>query len=680
MSLPELLSPVSTLETCQAAIHNGADAVYVGVPHWNARGRSPDLSLEELEEMVGFCRLRGVRIFFAMNVLVFESELQDLPGFLLELIRLHPDAFIVQDIGLARLLHQICPDQEIHASTQMTLASAEAIQCIADLDFARVVLARELSLDEIRELRCQVSCELEVFVHGALCVSYSGQCLTSENFGGRSANRGQCAQSCRLPYTLFVDGQKQNLHGRNYLFSPQDLCALAQLGDLVQAGVNSLKIEGRLKSPEYIAATTAIYRKTLDTGHWDAQQMQILESLFARGLFPGWLHGVNHQKLVDGHFSGHRGNAVGIVERVSHGGIQVRLDAQAPECEPGDGILFCSPDGEEGPGGRLYAIKTIPNGRIFEFRRDLDFGTVRSGWRVFRTDAPALEAAVRRSYTDHARWRRIPVSMSLSGAVGMPLVLKVDDGTHRLETHSSIPLEAARQVADPSWIREELAALGGSIYRLTQAEIQTDPGVFIPRKMVRELRQKICSLLDQARLQRPDFACTTVDKIVFPTSSQNAPVKTVALLNLLVRREDQLDALEPGLSIDTIFLDFDYGRKQDQALARIHALGYRTGIATLRVHKSRENRYLETIVQHQPNRVLVRSLGALQWLRTNAEWMPVKDPLTWVGDHSLNLCNSMAADWFVQQGLGTLHPSWDLNRQQLLELIHQYGGTPFEVG
>ena len=202
-----------------AAINNGADAVYFGVPHWNARGRTEDFTFEDVEEMIQYARTRGVRTFLAMNVLVFEREIQGLPEFLERLISLKPDAFIIQDIGLARLIRAIAPDQEIHASTQMTLSSAEGIGLVKSLGFNRAVLARELSLKEIAAIKATTDLELEVFIHGALCVSYSGQCLTSENFGGRSANRGQCAQSCRLPYRIFVDGKEFLDTDVKYLFS-----------------------------------------------------------------------------------------------------------------------------------------------------------------------------------------------------------------------------------------------------------------------------------------------------------------------------------------------------------------------------------------------------------------------------------------------------------------------------
>ena len=403
MNNPELLLPVGTRDMLESAINNGADAVYYGVPHWNARGRTEDFSFEDVEEMIRYARLRGVKTYLAMNILIFEREIQELPEFLERLIALKPDAFIIQDIGLARLIKAISPEQEIHASTQMTLASSEAVNLVKDIGFSRAVLARELSTKQIAQIKSLTDLELEVFIHGALCVSYSGQCLTSENFGGRSANRGQCAQSCRLPYRIFVDGKEWKDPKARYLFSTRDLCALPKLEELREIGVESLKVEGRLKSPEYVAAVSHAYRKALDKlsgnadvfrksgcadanknivknnrdsadangkcvplnvmadpiRHLTAQDLEPLEVLFSRGLNTGWLDGVNHQELVDGSFSNHHGEFIGTVVQVERGGVIVELEDKPVPCTllPGDGILFEEYRAEPEPrqtGSRLY--------------------------------------------------------------------------------------------------------------------------------------------------------------------------------------------------------------------------------------------------------------------------------------------------------------------------------------
>ena len=484
MNEPELLLPVGTRDMLESAINNGADAVYYGVPHWNARGRTEDFSFEDVEEMIRYARLRGVKTYLAMNILIFEREIQELPEFLEKLISLKPDAFIIQDIGLARLIKAISPEQEIHASTQMTLASSEAVNLVKDIGFSRAVLARELSAKQIAQIKSLTDLELEVFIHGALCVSYSGQCLTSENFGGRSANRGQCAQSCRLPYRIFVDGKEWKDPKARYLFSTRDLCALPKLEELREIGVESLKVEGRLKSPEYVAAVSHAYRKALeklneygyknfagnnrdcadangnsaaDLG-LNAQDLEPLEVLFSRGLNTGWLDGVNHQELVDGSFSNHHGELIGTVVQVERGSVIVELEDKPVPCTllPGDGILFEEYRAEPEPrqtGSRLYKAtwnvsshdtRSAKNAREnargnirseksaksqvrLEFGREFDLRKVSYGMKAYRNDSPALEKELHKTFTDRSFAKHIPVCMTLEGAIGEPLKLTITE-------------------------------------------------------------------------------------------------------------------------------------------------------------------------------------------------------------------------------------------------------------
>lgn len=489
MNNPELLLPVGTRDMLESAINNGADAVYYGVPHWNARGRTEDFSFEDVEEMIRYARLRGVKTYLAMNILIFEREIQELPEFLERLIALKPDAFIIQDIGLARLIKAISPEQEIHASTQMTLASSEAVNLVKDIGFSRAVLARELSAKQIAQIKSLTDLELEVFIHGALCVSYSGQCLTSENFGGRSANRGQCAQSCRLPYRIFVDGKEWKDPKARYLFSTRDLCALPKLEELREIGVESLKVEGRLKSPEYVAAVSHAYRKALETlsenntslhsvhdsaaqpcqsasslsrhspctslreAEGDeaihqndatdlgltAQDLEPLEVLFSRGLNTGWLDGVNHQELVDGSFSNHHGEFIGTVVQVDRNGVIVELEDKPVPCTllPGDGILFEEYRAEPEPrqtGSRLYkatfANRAEKSQVRLEFGREFNLRKVTYGMKAYRNDSPALEKELHKTFTDKSFAKHIPVSMTLEGKIGEPLKLTICESSN----------------------------------------------------------------------------------------------------------------------------------------------------------------------------------------------------------------------------------------------------------
>jgi len=679
----------------EAAVANGADAVYFGVPHWNARGRTEDFSLEDVGEMIRYARVRGVRTFLAMNVLVFERELRELPEFLAKVISLEPDAFIIQDIGLARLIRAIAPTQEIHASTQMTLASAESVNLAAKLGFNRAVLARELSLKEIARIKEATPLELEVFIHGALCVSYSGQCLTSENFGGRSANRGQCAQSCRLPYRIFVDGKEYRDTDAQYLFSPHDLCALPRLGELEEIGVSSLKVEGRLKSPEYVAAVASAYRKALGRIPLEGKDMAPLEVLFSRGLRTGWLDGDNHQELVDGTFSNHHGMFLGTVVRVERGCVVVELDENVLADmmpRPGDGILFEEPRFAQSAGARLYASQVVheykgkpstrgcgPQLLKMEFGRDFDTRQVARGMKVYRNDSPALEKELRKTFTDREQAKRIPVKMELSGSIGNVLKLAVYDvPRNRVEIESDTVLEAAKNGDMGDKLRDlaqkELSGLSATAYSLRDLEIDVERGAFIPGKMLRTLRQKAIEALDNERCKWHELNPSAnagralLNSVKFGTKV--APTAARPVISVLVRSPEQIPALE-GLDIDNVVMDFDWGVKYDEPQEQIRELGFRAGMATLRIHKPGESHYLKNILRLCPDFALVRNLGALSILKESG--IPL------AGDYSLNAANCLSYDWLLLQGLQTLHPSWDLNSTQLFDLLDDIDGSRMEL-
>src|SRR5579859_29474 len=383
-ALPELLAPAGDWECARAAVENGADAIYFGLEKFNARMRAHNFTVGDLPKLMEFLHRRGVRGYVTFNTLVFQNELADAEKYLRTIIAAGVDAAIVQDVGIARLIRALSPDFPIHASTQMTITSAAGIEFARELGCDLVVLARECSLKEIEKIlegtasgpsphdsnsgssARAPSLPLEVFVHGALCVAYSGQCLTSEALGGRSANRGECAQACRMPYELIADGKQVPLENRKYLLSPQDLAGLEVLPDLVRVGVASLKIEGRLKSPEYVANITRIYRKALDdlshsqpgagnkqpSGPREKSAQYEMEMAFSRGLYTGWFRGVNNQELVHGCFGKKRGVYLGVVREVRADAVRVELEQDL--CA-GDGVVFDAgkPEDKE-EGGRVY--------------------------------------------------------------------------------------------------------------------------------------------------------------------------------------------------------------------------------------------------------------------------------------------------------------------------------------
>src|SRR5687767_9543966 len=301
---PEILAPAGDRAGLEAAVRAGADAVYFGLPSFSARARATNFREEELAETVEHLHRHGVRGYVALNTLLFDDELEHAARAVAACARAGVDAVIVQDLGVAALVRALAPELPVHASTQMTCTDAAAVELARSAGASRVILARELSLAEIAQIRAATDVELEVFVHGALCIAYSGQCLTSEAIGGRSANRGACAQACRLPYELVVDGELRDLSERAYLLSPEDLEASALVPDLVALGVSSLKIEGRLKGPDYVAAATQLYRAAVDAACGGGPRSgegppplgklrQRALQMYSRGSGPGFLRGVD---------------------------------------------------------------------------------------------------------------------------------------------------------------------------------------------------------------------------------------------------------------------------------------------------------------------------------------------------------------------------------------------------
>jgi len=498
--LPELLAPAGDWECARAAIENGADAIYFGLEKFNARMRAQNFTEADLPRLVEALHRRGVKGYVAFNTLVFENEMAQAEQYLRAIISAGVDAAIAQDVGICRLIRQISPDFPIHVSTQMTITSAGGVEFVRELGCNAVVLARECSLKEIEKIQAAQSdsrspgpaaLPLEVFIHGALCVAYSGQCLTSEALGGRSANRGECAQACRLPYDLIADGKPVPLGDRKYLLSPQDLAGLEVLPDLARAGVASLKIEGRLKSPEYVANITRVYRKALDALaegraseatagglplHFDPRPSQYeMEMAFSRGLHTGWLRGINNQQLVHGRFGKKRGVYLGQVAAVRRGHVLVRLEGPL---KPGDGVVFDAGRPEEKEeGGRVYHIAVGRASRLSRKRKggaigmsvtseadnpvcqglgkgkggatemsataqtpaphfdaaltfgygDIDFSHIHVGDKLWKTSDPELERGLRQSFDGGTPQFQRPIFVQTHGRAGQPLVLIARD-------------------------------------------------------------------------------------------------------------------------------------------------------------------------------------------------------------------------------------------------------------
>ncbi len=492
--LPELLAPAGDWDCARAAVENGADAIYFGVGRHNARMRAHNFTEADLPSLMTFLHRRGVKGYITFNTLIFADELAEAEQSLRQIIAAGVDAAIVQDIGICRLIRRLSPDFPIHASTQMTVTSAGGLEFARELGCNLVVLARECSVADIEKMQSTRSTmneaaggnsqlPLEVFIHGALCVAYSGQCLTSESLGGRSANRGVCAQACRMPYDLVADGRLVPLGDRRYLLSPRDLAGLEVLPELTRAGVASLKIEGRLKSPEYVANITRIYRRALDqlardetlatpavsSASPDPQTRYDMEMAFSRGLHTGWLRGINNQELVHARFGKKRGVFLGEVRRVQGSTVCVELQHAL---KPGDGVVFDAGRPEEPEeGGRVYEVKSSPVNRHSRGAKptaeakltfgqgDIDFRRVHPGDKLWKTSDPQLDRRLRQSYAGNGPHFQRPIQLEVSGCTGQPMTLTARDelGEHR---RVEFQRSAGRSQNPATYLREAARAIG----------------------------------------------------------------------------------------------------------------------------------------------------------------------------------------------------------------------------
>jgi putative protease len=444
---PELLSPAGNWDCARAAVAAGADAIYFGLPRFNARLRADNFIDADLEELMEFLHRHGVKGFVTMNTLIFTNELAAAEAQLRKIAAAGVDAIIIQDLGLAKLAREVAPNVELHASTQMTITSPEGLAFIESLfPMERAVLARELSVREIERFQnTSAKTPLEVFVHGALCVAYSGQCLTSESLGQRSANRGECAQACRMPYEIVVDGETRELGEVRYLLSPQDLAAVDLIPDLVKAGVKSFKIEGRLKSPEYVTAVTRVYRKALDAAIAQAESpvtaedRYALEMTFSRGLSNGWLGGTNHPYLTHGRFGKKRGPLLGEIADCGPGWIKLTKLTGVP-IMPGDGVVFDAGENRDlEQGARIWKIE---NDRIIFHKTfsGINFDRIQPGHTIYKTSDPKLDSELRRFWQNtRPAEKKTPLHLTVTGKPGELLtVAAVYDRRSERDEHEPV--------------------------------------------------------------------------------------------------------------------------------------------------------------------------------------------------------------------------------------------------
>ncbi|MEP7381204.1 MAG: DUF3656 domain-containing protein [Gemmatimonadota bacterium] len=688
--IPELLAPAGSLDAVRAAVANGANAVYLGAERFNARDEGAQLTLDELELACQIAHGSSVRIYLTLNTLVKPAELAEALTLLGEAIDRGIDAAIVQDLGLVGLIQLVFPGFEIHGSTQMTVHDASGARLMQDLGVDRVVLARENTLDDVRDIRSAVpTLGLETFVHGALCIAYSGQCFMSGMISERSANRGSCAQSCRKDYVL-ADVQTGVELDRGFLISAKDLAAHDQLAALAEIGVGCLKVEGRKKKPEYVATVTRSYRDFLDrvAAGDDApptmEEVRPLVQIFSRGFTSGMLTGRAGRDYITRAHPDNRGHELGRV--VGHDGADLLVEV-SHAIQPGDGLGFEPPDGERGRsvGCSVTRVRTLGE-RDGMLRQAI--GTrerVATGWLVVRSAEAALLAQSRASFAElsaqQVKGRKQRLDMRVFGRAGAPLkaVVTVDD--EQVEVRSEVTLAPATQRSlDHARLREQFGRLGETPFTLGTLDLSgLGDGLFLPMSELNHVRQAAVDVLMERRdwaheAAMVERASRIQDAIARPLGDGGAKTDGSQLIAEVWTLDDARTAAAAGAT-EIVFDPFL--RHPTPPVARLKALAEELAAAgiTMRLRTP-------TIVRPEERRSLEKWLALQLPVLTGHAGLAVELAAAGIdvaGDYALNVFNAQTAATFFQRGVRRVTASVELTVDEISNVVAPWSGRGFEV-
>lgn len=702
--VPELLAPAGSLDAVRAALANGANAIYLGAEKFNARDDGAQLTMEDLAQSCRLAHARGVRIYLTFNILLKPAELKEALLHLGECIDCGIDAAIVQDLGAVRLIKSIYPNLEIHGSTQMTVHDPSGARLLRDIGVDRVVLARENTLEDIRAIRTAVpELGLESFVHGALCIAYSGQCFMSGMISERSANRGSCAQSCRKDYVL-TDAQTAAELDRGYLISARDLGAWDHLAEIAEAGIGCLKVEGRKKKPEYVATVTQGYRAFLDrlaAGEWAAptpQEVQPLVQIFSRGFTGGMYGGRAGRDYVTRTQPDNRGAELGKVVRIE--GNELMVSVTQP-IAPGDGLGFEHPEGASkgNTGFAVAKVRTLPGkkgGKITQAIQPAE--NIPVGWVVVRSAQAALLAGARESYAgvtpiDGPRTR---VDVRAWGAPGSPLRLEWNAAGEVVTVQSTATLvPATKHGLDAERLRAQLGRLGETPFTLGGLDLAgLSSGLFIPVSALNDLRQEAAAELatrrdwaEQARLAAREEAVVRAITAVSPAPATERPWESEgrpgaresfrtapALIAEVWRLEDAEAAAAAGAT--EISLDL-FLRHPTPPVTRVRAL-----IASLAEKGVTLRLRTPTIVRPEERKVVDK-------------WLALETPLvsghlglvaelagggrSVVADYAVNCFNQHTAAEIFRLGAERIVLSVELTGEEMAQVTAPWQGRGFEV-
>lgn len=660
MSTIELLAPVGHREGLLAAVTNGADAIYVGGAAFGAR-KEAAFSNEELIEVIQFSHLHGVKVYVTVNTTIFDAELEALKQYIHFLYLNDADAIIVQDIGVAHLVKQLYPDFELHFSTQMTLHNTKGVEFAKNFGADRVVVARENTLEEIKAMKQAVDLDLEVFVHGALCVCYSGQCLMSSMIGARSGNRGACAQTCRLPYELvdLASGETLDSNVGDFLLSPRDLKTIDHVGELIEAGVTSFKIEGRLKKPEYVATVVKAYREAIDQ-YVENRRIKLskqthadMDQIFSRGFTKGFLFGEKGLNWMSADRPNHKGIQIGEVHHIKGRRITIKLKSPL---EVGDGLRFV---GLKDQG--LQVQKMFVKGQDVKLANpgfvDLEVPfSVSKGTPVYKTTSVSL---AKRVEVTEKTVPKIDIYGEVSAKLNEPLRIMVwDDNSNMVTVETEERFEiAANTPLTKDRLKQQLQKTGSTPFNFSYLSLNMDDNITMPISVINKIRREVLEQLETKRSQRFEQRQKSDVIIELPNVSKQSMTPQ---LSVSVRNLKQLKIILECQGIETIYY------KDIQTLPKAFELAAEFNKEIIpqfpRIINDEEiTKAVEVLKQVAPKTVMVGEYGMLEALKDSGYNL--------ITDFAFNNNNAQSVEALKQLGISQTTLGYEMNQKQIRTLM-----------
>jgi len=654
----ELLAPVGSMESLHAAIQNGANAVYLGGKLFNARHYASNFDFEELKQAVKYAHLRNVKVFVTANILIDNSEMEEVLDYIKFLYEIDVDAIIVQDLGLAHLVREFFPQLDIHSSTQMTINNLPGAEFAHDMGFARVVLAREVPIEEIKYIHQNTPIELEAFIHGALCVSYSGQCLMSSMIGGRSGNRGTCAQPCRMPSTL-VD-EKGNVikeWDKKHVLSPRDLNTLESIEEIIDSGIVSLKMEGRMKRPEYVATVVKNYRKALDESskNLTEEDKRDVEQIFNRGFTKGLMFGDFGKNFVTIDRPDNRGVLLGTVSRADKYNLYIGLEQDVNE---GDGIEFVLSTGES------KGIKAPFDGKKGTIMKLEKPGYILNDSLVYKTSSVYLLSSAKASYQEERI--RNPIDMEINIHIGeQPTLMIMYKGKMVTTVAEGLVEKGERVSLTKEKVIEQLSKLGDTTYNLNNININLDEGSYLPVSTLNLLRreaiEKLDNIIENINHRKP------IDEDIFDQKKQDYfkykknNLESHRKISVRVNNIEQFNQLDLT-KLDRVYLGFYEGI--ETPIRKIKEEGKEIYIWTDKILYQNQLDNLRDIiktVEKNIDGISVSNLGTMKYMKDRFD-------LKIHGDIGLNAFNGFTLDYLKSIGLESITLSPELNLNQIKKI------------